>query len=99
MNKLTVDTTLCNACGMCFTSCDLLEENDEGKAQVVLPGIVDGEILGAVQSVVELCPVAALRIEEDATVLNLDDVKAKIRQTINFVMPDKSLYAYDENSQ
>lgn len=98
MKKLLIDESLCNACGMCILGCELLTETNEGKAKVIPPGIVEESSLENALSAINICPVSAIRLEENVSDLTLDDFKRKLAEPLNFIMPDKTAYAYDASA-
>ena len=65
MYKLKVQREKCNACGMCALECDILQEDAEGKVEVIGEGIVADSAVDKIKNVIALCPTAALSLTEE----------------------------------
>jgi len=105
MRKIFVDNEKCVSCGTCVLSCDLLEEDEYGKAKVIYPGIVPDDILIEVQQVVDRCPSKAISfIEHHSMVHNqgiegLKDLKEVIVEKLDnysIPMPKFDDYKFDK---
>ncbi|MBR1718374.1 MAG: ferredoxin [Bacilli bacterium] len=67
MKKIIVDDDMCIGCGYCFSSCDLFDQNDDGKAEAKDNNLenMDEAMKEEILDVKDGCPVGAIKIEEN----------------------------------
>lgn len=96
MYKLKVNRDACIACGMCALECSVLQEDAEGKVEVVGEGIVADSDAAQVRGVVELCPSKALTLAEEYVNVGakLAELKEKMRQPLTFILPPDEEYKF-----
>ena len=96
MYKLKVQREKCNACGMCALECDILQEDAEGKVEVIGEGIVADSAVDKIKNVIALCPTAALSLtEENINVgARLAELKEKMQQPLTFTPPSPDEYSF-----
>ena len=98
MKKLVVNQKKCNACGMCFSGCDLLSETAEGKAAVVSPGIIAHGQEGDIQDLISLCPAGALAIEENREDkrLAVQRLREELSKPLELELPSYKLFEFKQ---
>ena len=96
MYKLKVNRDACIACGMCALECSVLQEDAEGKVEVIGEGIVADSQVGKVRNIVELCPSKALTLTEEYVDVGakLAELKEKMRQPLTFTPPAADEYDF-----
>ena len=96
MYKLKVNRDECIACEMCALECSVLQEDAEGKVEVIGEGIVAGSDASQVRGVVELCPSKALTLTEEYVNVGakLAELKEKMRQPLTFTPPPAEEYRF-----
>lgn len=96
MYKLKVQRDKCNACGMCALECNILQEDSDGKVEVVGAGIVADSEVGKVRNVVELCPTGALTLTQEFEEVGkkLAELKEKMQQPLTFTPPSSDEYEF-----
>lgn len=62
MVKVSVDRDRCIACGLCFSTLPEVFEFKDGKSSVKNP---NGAPIEKIKEVASLCPVHAIKVEED----------------------------------
>ena len=67
MKKIVVNDNVCIGCGYCFSSCDLFEMNDEGRAVAKENNLeeLDENKKEEALEVKDGCPVGAIKVEEN----------------------------------
>ena len=96
MQKLTVQSDKCNACGMCALECEILQENSAGIVEVVGNGIVADSDAEKIAEIVSLCPTGALNLEKikiDAKA-RLAEIKSQLQAPLEFNPPPKEDYEF-----
>ena len=96
MYKLKVNRDACIACGMCALECSVLQEDAEGKVEVIGEGIVADSDAEKVRGVVELCPSKALTLAEEYVDVGakLAELKNKMQQPLTFTPPPVEEYEF-----
>lgn len=96
MYKLKVNRDVCIACGMCALECSVLQEDAEGKVEVIGEGIIADSDADQVRGVVELCPSKALTLTEEYVDVGakLEELKEKMRQPLMFTPPAADEYDF-----
>lgn len=101
MKKIVVIDEKCNACGMCTMECILLKETTEGKAEVILPGIISENMIKQVENIVNMCPAQALQILEveqgKSKKQVLAELKLKVEEPLNLLIPSQDNYAFNKS--
>ena len=96
MYKLKGNRDACIACGMCALECSVLQEDAEGKVEVVGEGIVADSDADKIRGVVELCPSKALTLTKEYVNVGakLAELKEKMRQPLTFILPPAEEYRF-----